>query len=116
KLGPNRTLAQYKEPLVTWQEDPEGARTCGRFHAQVVSRVNLQKVLDREVSRDGDAGYCLAKRVRHQVYYGASADLLCKSVGNQCTAGACMRAAAQVYAGDGTDGVPAETVRAMCKS
>ncbi|CAN0339690.1 unnamed protein product, partial [Ectocarpus sp. 6 AP-2014] len=86
------------------------------FHAQVVSRVNLQKVLDREVSRDGDAGFSLAKRVRHQVYYGASADLLCKGVGNQCTAGACMRAAAQVYAGDRTDGVPAETVRAMCKS
>ncbi|CAB1109567.1 unnamed protein product [Ectocarpus sp. CCAP 1310/34] len=74
------------------------------------------KVLDRQVSRDGDAGYCLANRVRYQVYYEASADLLCKGMDNQCTAGACMRAAAQVYVEDGTDGVPAETVRAMCKS
>ena len=68
------------------------------------------------MSRDGDAGYFLAKRVRNQVYYEASADLLCKGIGNQCTAGACMRAAAQGDAGDGTDGVPAETVRAMCMS
>lgn len=33
---------QHQEPLVTWREDPEGARTCGQFQAQVVGRVDLQ--------------------------------------------------------------------------
>lgn len=78
------------------------------------ANVSVQKVLDRQVSMDGDPGYCLAKRVRNQVYFEASGDLLCSGKGNQCSAGDCMRAATQVYAGDGKDGVPVETVRAMC--
>ncbi|CAB1104707.1 unnamed protein product [Ectocarpus sp. CCAP 1310/34] len=102
---------QHEAPLVTWKQDREAATTCGRLQAGVLSR----KVLDRQMTHDGDPGYCLAKRVRNQVYYDTSIDLDCHGKGNQCSAGTCMKAALQVFAGEARDGIPSEIVRAMCK-
>ncbi|CAB1113345.1 unnamed protein product [Ectocarpus sp. CCAP 1310/34] len=60
-----------------------------------------------------DPGYCVAKRVRNQVYYDTAKDLGCFGRGNQLKAGECMRAATKVFAGDGNDGLPTEVVKAM---
>ncbi|CAB1107193.1 unnamed protein product [Ectocarpus sp. CCAP 1310/34] len=73
---------------------------------------NLWKA--RQLKLDGDPGYCLAKRVRNQVYYDTSTDLLAKGAGNQCTAAECMVAALKVFSGGGNKGIPTEIVRAMC--
>lgn len=64
---------------------------------------------------DDDPGYCLAKRVRNQIYYDTSTDLLAVGAGNQCQAGKCMIAALKVFAGKNNDGIPTEIVSAMCK-
>ncbi|CAN0270438.1 unnamed protein product [Ectocarpus sp. 4 AP-2014] len=75
----------------------------------------MQKVLDRQERLDGDPGFCVARRVRNQVYFDTSLALQCTGKGNQCGAGDCMKAALQVYAGVGKEGMPSEIVRALCK-
>lgn len=74
-----------------------------------------QDILDRQTQRGEDVGYCLATRVRNQVYHEAAKDLGCYGAGNQCKAGKCMSAALGVFAGKGKAAVPTETVRALCK-
>jgi len=84
--------------------------------SMLLSPVGLphQVIQERSVKLDGNPGYCMAKRVRNQVYYEASLDLGCTGQGNQCKAGPCMLAAIDLFAGKGDIGLPAEVVRAMC--
>lgn len=74
----------------------------------------VQDVLARQKRLDRSPPYCLAKRVRNQVYYETSKDLGCTGAGNQVPAAPCMNAALQVFAGEGKDGLPPDLVKALC--
>ena len=75
----------------------------------------LQDVLARQNMHRENDGYCLATRVRNQIYYEAAKDLQCTGAGNQCPPGKCMAAAINIFAGKGKAAIPLETVRALCK-
>ncbi|CAM9175591.1 unnamed protein product [Ectocarpus sp. 12 AP-2014] len=97
---------KHTAPLVTWREDSDAARTCGQHQASLLANLDMQTILDRQIELDGDPGYCLAKRVRNQIYYESSTDLGAVGVGNQCKAGKCMLAAVEMFAGKKMVGSP----------
>ncbi|CAN0205426.1 unnamed protein product, partial [Pylaiella littoralis] len=66
--------------------------------ANIIAGIRMQNVLDRQTQRGEDVGYCLATRVRNQVYHEAAKDLGCYGAGNQCKAAKCMSAALGVFA------------------
>ncbi|CAN0196540.1 unnamed protein product [Scytosiphon promiscuus] len=112
-ISVNLTLERVRRQAV---EEPASIR---RFLETTAKELAIEAgcthdVLARQKRLDRDPPYCLTKKVCKKVYYETSKDLGCSCAGNQVPAAPCMKAALQVFAGEGKDGLPPDLVKALC--